>query len=88
MQESKNYSFFSHRSCEYFPCHSGADEENFNCLFCYCPLYALGGNCGGSFKYTADGIKDCSDCVFPHLKENYESVNARFAEIAELIKNK
>ena len=42
--EDKHYSFFSNRECEYFPCHKGADPENFNCLFCYCPLYALGIN--------------------------------------------
>ena len=39
--EGKEYSYFSHKKCEYFPCHKGADPENFNCLFCYCPLYAL-----------------------------------------------
>ena len=54
MQELKteNYKFFQHRECEFFPCHKTEDEENFNCLFCYCPLYALGENCGGNFKYT------------------------------------
>ena len=48
---SRNYSYFSHRECEYFPCHPGADPDNFNCLFCYCPLYVLGADCGGSFTY-------------------------------------
>ena len=37
---------FGHKKCEYFPCHKGADPEDFNCLFCYCPLYALGDKCG------------------------------------------
>ena len=50
--EGKHYSFFQNRDCEYFPCHQGADPENFNCLFCYCPLYALGEKCGGNFRYT------------------------------------
>lgn len=40
--EGKGYAFFQNRACEYFPCHPMGDEENFNCLFCYCPLYALG----------------------------------------------
>ena len=40
--DNTNYKFFSHRECEYFPCHKGADPERFNCLFCYCPLYLLG----------------------------------------------
>ena len=40
--EGKQYSFFCHKECEFFPCHETKDPENFNCLFCYCPLYALG----------------------------------------------
>ena len=48
--EGKHYAFFSNKECEYFPCHAGADPENFNCLFCYCPLYALGDKCGGNFQ--------------------------------------
>ena len=47
--EGKEYSYFSHKKCEFFPCHKGADSEDFNCLFCYCPLYALGDKCGGNF---------------------------------------
>ena len=47
--EGKEYSYFSHKKCEYFPCHKGVDPENFNCLFCYCPLYALGDKCGGNY---------------------------------------
>lgn len=81
----KEYSYFSHRKCEYFPCHKGADKENFNCLFCYCPLYALGEKCGGNFVYTADGLKDCSHCLYPHLRENYDAVVKRYREIHEII---
>ena len=55
--EGKHYAFFSNKECEYFPCHAGADPENFNCLFCYCPLYALGDKCGGNFRMTETGIK-------------------------------
>ena len=58
--EGKHYAFFSNKECEYFPCHKGADPENFNCLFCYCPLYALGDKCGGNFRITEKGIKDCT----------------------------
>lgn len=77
-------SFFQNRDCAYFPCHSGADKESFNCLFCYCPLYALGENCGGSFTYTESGIKDCSGCLFPHRPDSAEKIAARFPEIAAL----
>ena len=47
-----NYDFFQNSACEYFPCHKCQDPENFSCLFCYCPLYALGDQCGGNFTYT------------------------------------
>lgn len=69
-----NYAFFQNRDCEYFPCHKGVEEDRFNCLFCYCPLYALGENCGGSFCYTEAGIKDCSHCLRPHIRENYGEI--------------
>ncbi len=71
---SGKYSFFSHKNCEYYPCHNGADEENFNCLFCYCPLYCLGNNCGGDFIILSNGVKDCSGCLYPHRKENYPKI--------------
>ena len=80
----ENYKFFSHRECEFFPCHPTDDPDNFNCLFCYCPLYALGENCGGNFKYTENGFKDCSRCRFPHVRENYEKIIARYSDIIAL----
>ncbi len=80
----KHYSFFQNRACEYFPCHPGADPEDFNCLFCYCPLYALGERCGGAYRRGADGLKDCTACLFPHRRENYGKIVGRFAEVAAL----
>ena len=90
MQElkTKNYKIFQHRECEFFPCHKTEDEENFNCLFCYCPLYALGENCGGNFKYTEDGIKDCSNCLVPHKRKNYEYIMSKFMDIVEVARKK
>lgn len=82
-----DYSFFQNRECEYFPCHKNADEENFNCLFCYCPLYALGDKCGGNFVYTAKGIKDCTNCTVPHSKNGYEYVTSKYPMIMEVAKN-
>ena len=32
---------------------------------------ALGRKCGGNFRYTQTGIKDCSGCLVPHRRENY-----------------
>jgi len=81
-----NYSFFQNADCEYFPCHKVSDTGSFNCLFCYCPLYALGKNCGGNFSYTENGIKDCTDCLIPHREGGYQYVNDKFPLIAELAK--
>lgn len=83
-----SYRYFQNKDCEYFPCHKNADPDNFNCLFCYCPLYALGDKCGGNFTYLENGIKDCSNCLVPHKAGNYDNINARFAEVAELAKRK
>ena len=86
--ENKHYAYFQNRECEFFPCHKGADPENFNCLFCYCPLYALGEHCGGGFCYTEDGYKNCETCLIPHKRENYGRILERYQEIAELAKKK
>ena len=81
-----NYEFFQNKECEYFPCHSCADPADFNCLFCYCPLYALGENCGGHFTYLENGIKDCSSCLRPHKKENYSSISTQLQQVIEMTK--
>ena len=81
-----NYDFFQNKECEYFPCHACKDTENFNCLFCYCPLYALGDRCGGNFSYTEDGIKDCTNCLRPHRRENYNAIVDGMGGILELAK--
>lgn len=82
----KQYTYFSHRECEHFPCHAGADADNFNCLFCYCPLYVLGAECGGDFVILENGIKDCSGCLFPHRRENCEAIIGRYGDICEKMK--
>ena len=81
---SENYKFFQHKDCEYFPCHEGVSAEDFNCLFCYCPLYFLGRECGGSFTYTKKGIKNCMGCSRPHRRENYDVIIARLKEAMKL----
>ncbi|MDR0819899.1 MAG: cysteine-rich small domain-containing protein [Oscillospiraceae bacterium] len=78
--------FFSHKECEYFPCHKTDDPDNFNCLFCYCPLYALGERCGGGFTYTESGIKNCAECLAPHNRSSAQYIGSRFKELAELAK--
>lgn len=79
----RNYEFFSHIQCEFFPCHSTDDLEGFNCLFCYCPLYLQGEKCGGNFSYTQEGIKDCSACLIPHRRENYSYIVGKLMQGGE-----
>lgn len=83
---TENYKFFQHKSCEFFPCHSVKNEETFNCLFCYCPLYALGDKCGGNHQYTENGIKDCTNCTVPHSPGGYDYIMGKFGELVELVK--
>ena len=83
-----SYDYFQNKECPYFPCHKNVAEQDFNCLFCYCPLYALGEACGGAFTYTANGVKDCSGCVIPHRRENYDKILAKMDKIIALAKKK
>ena len=85
-RETRHYMFFQNKECEMFPCHTGVPEESFNCLFCYCPLYALGEACGGSFTYTQMGIKNCSGCTFPHKRENYGYITGKYQELVDMMK--
>lgn len=70
----EHYKFFQNTECEYFPCHKVENIEDFNCLFCYCPLYRLGKECGGGFVYLESGVKSCVNCTFPHKRVNYDKV--------------
>lgn len=76
--------YFSNRACQYFPCHKAENTEDFNCLFCYCPLYALGDRCGGNFRYTDKGVKDCTNCAIPHGEGGYEYVMAHIRGVTEM----
>lgn len=71
-----NYKFNQNKKCEYFPCHKGVEDDKFNCLFCYCPLYMLGDACGGDFKVN-HGIKDCSGCIKPHDENSFDFVMSK-----------
>ncbi len=73
--EPHSHRFFRNTACRYFPCHQGVAPEEFNCLFCYCPLYFLK-DCGGTPDMSR-GIKDCTPCVKPHAAGGYDRVLAR-----------
>lgn len=83
---SDHYKFFSHKQCEYYPCHQ---LDKINCLFCYCPLYILK-DCKGNYKMIGD-IKDCSGCTLPHQKESYDYIISRYQDVVkafQLLDNK
>ena len=80
--EGKHFAFYTNKECEYYPCHPVPEGTEFNCLFCYCPLYMLGRKCGGNFTYLESGVKDCSECLVPHRRENYGFIADSFQKIA------
>lgn len=86
--QGQAWAFFQNTNCQYFPCHKTPREETFNCLFCYCPLFALGEDCGGNFTYTEKGDKNCTHCLFPHHAQNYGKVLAKYPEIRKLARKK
>ena len=53
-----SYRFFENKECKYFPCHEGL--EDFNCLFCYCPLYTKE-HCPGNPQYIEAEDKKIKD---------------------------
>lgn len=71
---NNSYKFFQNIECEYYPCHKIDNTENFNCLFCFCPLHNLK-DCPGNPVYLPNGFKDCSNCLLPHV--NYDKVIER-----------
>ncbi|MEF9918620.1 MAG: cysteine-rich small domain-containing protein [Eubacterium sp.] len=84
--KTEKFKFIQNKECEYFPCHSVKNENEFNCLFCYCPLYALGRDCGGGFVYTEKGIKNCTHCLVPHKKENYDKIIDKLMVLIERVR--
>ena len=70
----QSYRFFENQECKYFPCHKGLEE--FNCLFCYCPMYPIK-DCPGTPQFVekkGKNIKVCTNCTFPHQPENYDRI--------------
>ena len=73
MEASSKY--YKNEVCEFMPCHKGLGEE-FNCLFCYCPLYQRT-QCPGQYHYVeiqGKKVKSCEACNWPHDPANYETL--------------
>ena len=46
----------------------------------------MGEECGGNFKYTPHGIKDCSNCNLPHIKEvGYAHIQKKMLDVIERV---
>lgn len=73
-----SYKYFSNKSCQYYPCHSTKNSDEFNCLFCYCPLYRIE-DCGGNYTILKNGIKDCSNCMIPHSANGYNYIISKLS---------
>jgi Zn-finger protein len=84
-----SYRFFKNIACRYYPCHKGIKE--INCLFCYYPLYPFP-DCGGNYSYNKNGTKVCTECIRPHLPENYDLILSiiveKYHSKANLLKSK
>jgi len=78
MQNS--HRFFSNKSCQYFPCHKKPTVDEFNCLFCFCPLYHLDDKCGGVFEYYKN-VKSCMECHLPHTPDFYDVIIEKLEEM-------
>ena len=79
-----SHRFFANKDCMYYPCHEMPGGVDLNCLFCYCPLYAHGQDCGGIFSYTKDGeLKLCMDCHLPHEADYYDEVIKNLAAVSK-----
>lgn len=76
-----SYRFYRNLDCIYFPCHKMENNEEFNCMFCYCPLY-LFEECGGNYE-DKHGMKNCSNCIIPHKPKGYDYINNKIKELKE-----
>ena len=78
----KRYKFFENRECEFYPCH---DLKEINCLFCYCPFLCADCSDFGNPEYfiNSEGVevKDCSNCIYPHKRENYDEIVLRLRKL-------
>lgn len=78
----ENHKFYQNKGCKFFPCHDDVEEKNFNCLFCFCPLYFYD-DCGGNYELMENDHKDCSNCTIPHSRNGYEYIINKISEIME-----
>ena len=79
-----DFNFYQNVECRYFPCHGkepgtgSVPIEDFNCLFCYCPLMFI--ECDGNYTLLDSGFKDCSKCTRNHDKDAWKFIVSRLRE--------
>lgn len=69
LYEVSYFKFYQNNQCEYFPCHNieKSEEKDFNCLFCYYPLYLIE-DCGGNYKYLDTIINKLTKLIYNNKK--------------------
>ncbi|WP_084448487.1 cysteine-rich small domain-containing protein [Desulfovibrio inopinatus] len=70
-----SFKYYKNTSCRYYPCHECDPQADFNCLFCFCPLYFFP-DCGGNPQLRG-AVKDCSQCTLPHSTAGYDHIVAK-----------
>ena len=79
-----DYTYFENHDCEFWNnCHKSVnyDNDGFNCAQCRCGLFWLSDCPGiesGDASILSSGIKDCSNCIFPHKYSNREQMSRVF----------
>lgn len=49
----------------------------------------MGEECGGNFRYTERGIKDCSQCLIPHTKDvGYDHIQGKMMDVIDIVKER
>jgi Zn-finger protein len=70
--------------CKFFPCHKGINPEDFDCTFCYCPIYPCGiKETGGKWitGNSGDAIWDCTGCNIIHRKDVVKKIKSKIRDI-------
>ena len=70
---TENFKFFQHKQCEFWKCHK-TPVWKFNCLWCFCPLF--------NTKECVNN-NQCEECIFPHVKDNYDTIIKSLKRIYE-----
>lgn len=79
-----DFNYFQNVDCRFFPCHDTVPKADFNCLFCYCPLYHYA-DCGGTYRISEHNVKDCSKCTRNHDKDSWKYVVGRLRQHNEYV---